>query len=168
MLRKWRLRPRSGCPGTIAKPWNGPFPSPIPRRVGMSRSSSAKPAMSHLANPSPLASSSSKATAREIGPSQENRLDFPARGQIQPIGARGINPFSAHIFPILAPCQAHREGKNGRRSWRSALDPRCCRRRRSEPKIRGNSAEEVLLWPRTNSSYSNEPIMFRRAVRLFV
>src|SRR5260370_27852410 len=38
MLRKWRRRPRHGCPGTIAKPWNGPFPSPIPRRVGMNYS----------------------------------------------------------------------------------------------------------------------------------
>jgi len=59
--------------------------------------------MSRLANPSPLASRSSKATAREIRPSQENRLDFPARGQIQKIGARGINPFSAHIFPNFGP-----------------------------------------------------------------
>jgi hypothetical protein len=76
---------------------------------GHGRSSSAKPAMSRLANPSPLASRSSKATAREIGPSPENRLDFSARGQIQPIGARGINPFSAHIFPILP--LAKRTGK---------------------------------------------------------
>ena len=93
----------------------------------------------------------------------KNRLDFPTRGQIQPIRATGINSFSAHIFPILAPCQARREDKIGGRSWRSALDPRCCRpRRRSKCnlRVRGNSAEGVLLWPRTNSSYSNEPIIF--------
>src|ERR1700735_2105332 len=35
MLRKWRLSPRNGCRGTTAKPWNGPFPSPIPRRLRM-------------------------------------------------------------------------------------------------------------------------------------
>ena len=64
-------------------------PVAISTSSGHGRSSSAKPAMSRLANPSPLASRSSKATAREIGPSQENRLDFPARGQIQPIGEEG-------------------------------------------------------------------------------
>jgi hypothetical protein len=48
---------------------------------GHGRSSSAKPAMSRLANPSPLASRSSKATAREIGPSQRIGLIFRPEGR---------------------------------------------------------------------------------------
>src|SRR5260370_23254421 len=66
------------------------------------RSSSAKPAMSRLANPSPLVSRSSKATTCEIGPSQENRLDFPARGPIEQMGARGIRSlFTSFLFSPL-------------------------------------------------------------------
>src|SRR5260370_25545432 len=67
------------------------------------RSSSAKPAMSRLANPSPLVSRSSKATTCEIGPSQENRLDFPANGPIQQMGARRIpSPLTSFLFWPLA------------------------------------------------------------------
>ena len=54
----------------------------IPSRyAGHGRSSSAKPAMSRLANPSPLAGRSSKATAREIGPSQRIGLIFRPEGR---------------------------------------------------------------------------------------
>src|ERR1035437_5005268 len=61
-------------------------------------------------------------THREFGAIK--KTSFP------PDRARGTNPFSAHIFPILAPCEARREGEIGGRSRRSALDPRCCRPRR--------------------------------------
>jgi hypothetical protein len=107
---------------------------------------------------------SSKATAREIRSSQKIGLIFRPEGRFSRlVRATEFNSFSAHIFPVLASCQARREDKMGGRSWRSALDPSCCRpRRRSKGnlRVRGNSAEGVLLWPRTNSSYPNEPIIF--------